>query len=310
MMSETAIQAHKLCKHFADTIAVDQLDLSVPTGSIFGLLGTNGAGKTTFIRMLMGHLHPTAGGLTVLATEPRSASEATRRRIAYVSENMSLPGHMTPEKAIVFSASVYPQWDGPLADTLLQDFGLKGAGRFNALSKGQKRKICILLAICQNADLLIMDEPAAGLDVLARREFLDQVLDIACKPGRTMLISSHLLSDLERVVDRLAIIHQGRALLTGSLEELKAGMRRIHLHMALSEEQVREIFDLVRIEHPGPTETLITVTDFSEDKMSQFTARHAQAQDANIIALNLEDIFVELVGHNPPQEKSAEESQS
>ena len=309
-MSETAIQANKLCKHFAATRAIDQLDLAVPTGSIFGLLGINGAGKTSLVRMAMGHLHPTAGGLEVLDTEPRSASEAVRRRIAYVSENMSLPGHMTPEEAIAFNAAVYPQWDAPLADRLLRDFALRGAGRFYALSKGQKRKICILLAICQNADLLIMDEPAAGLDVLARREFLDQVLDTACKPGRTVFISSHLLSDLERVVDRLTIIHQGRALLTGSLEELKAGVRKIHMHTALSEEQVREIFELVRFEHPGPTETLVTVTDFTEDKMSQLRAHHAQAQDASVIALNLEDIFVELVGHNPTQEKQEQESQS
>jgi ABC-2 type transport system ATP-binding protein len=308
-MSEIAIQAEKLCKRFTDAVAVDQLDLTVPTGSIFGLLGSNGAGKTSLIRMAMGHLHPTAGELMVLGTEPRSTSEAVRQRIAYVSENMSLPGHMTPEMAIAFNASVYPQWDAPLADTLLQDFGLKGVGPFNALSKGQKRKICILLAICQNADLLIMDEPAAGLDVLARRDFLDQVLDIACKPGRTVFISSHLLSDLERVVDRLAIIHQGHALLTGSLEDLKAGVRKIHLRMALSEDQVRDSFELVRIEHPGPTETLITVSDFSEDKMSHLRACHAQAQDANVIALNLEDIFVELVGRCPAQEKIIQESQ-
>jgi len=308
-MSEIAIQAQKLCKHYGDTRAIDKLDLAVPTDSIFGLLGINGAGKTTFIRMAMGHLHPTAGELRVLDTEPRSANEALRRCIAYVSENMSLLGHMTPEKAIAFNAAVYPQWDGPLADTLLHDFGLKGAGRFNALSKGQQRKVCILLAICQNAEVLIMDEPAAGLDVLARRDFLDQVLDMACKPGRTVFISSHLLSDLERVVDRLAIIHQGRVLLTGSLEDLKAGVRKIHLRLALSEEQIREVFDLVRIEHPSPTETLITVTDFTDNKMSQLRASHTQAQDANVIALNLEDIFVELVGRCPAQEKMIQESQ-
>ncbi len=309
-MSEIAIQAQGLSKRFTNAVAVDQLDLTVPSGSIFGLLGSNGAGKTSLIRMAMGHLHPTAGRLMVLGTEPRSSSDALRRRIAYVSENMGLPGHMTPAMAIAFNASVYAQWDAQLADTLLHDFGLKGAGPFNALSKGQKRKICILLAICQNADLLIMDEPAAGLDVLARRDFLDQVLDIACKPGRTVFISSHLLSDLERVVDRLAIIHQGRALLTGALEELKAGVRKIHLHMALSEDQVRDSFELLRIEHPCPTETLITVTDFTEEKLSQLRACHAQAQDANVIALNLEDIFVELVGRRPAQKKTIQESSS
>jgi len=309
-MSETALHAHKLTKHFTGITAVDQLDLTVLTGSIFGLLGVNGAGKTTLIRMVMGHLYPTAGRLTVLGAEPRSCIETVRSRIAYVSENMNLPGYMTPEKAIAFNTSVYKQWDARLADKLLDDFSLRGAGSFKTLSKGQKRKVCILMAICQNADLLVMDEPTAGLDVVARRDFLDQVLDIACKPGRTILISSHLLSDLERVVDRLTIIHQGRALLTGDLENLKAGIRKIHLPVAISEEQFRQNFELVRFEQPTPAETLVTVSNFTEEKMSQLLASHPQARDARIIALNLEDIFVELVGHRPAQANTNQEPQT
>jgi ABC-2 type transport system ATP-binding protein len=309
-MSETAIQAQQLTKYFPGKQAIDRLDLTVPTDSVFGLLGVNGAGKTTLIRMIMGHLHPTAGELTVLGTDPRAHPEAQRRRLAYVSENMELPSHMKPEQAVVFNASAYAQWDTQLAKTLLRDFDLRGAGPFKSLSKGQKRKLCILLAICQNADLLVMDEPAAGLDVVARREFLDQVLDIACQPGRTVLLSSHLLSDLERVVDRLAIIHQGRALLTGSLEDLKAGVRKIHLHTALPEDALRETFDLVRFEQPSPAETVAVVTDFTAEKMSQLAAHHAQAQEAHVVALNLEDIFVELVGRGSTPENLIQESQS
>ena len=309
-MSKTAIQANRLVKQFASTIAVDHLDLTIPTGALFGLLGINGAGKTTFMRMVMGHLHPSGGDLTVLGADPRLSSEATRARVAYVSENMNLPGHMTPEKAVAFNASIYAQWDGSLAHRLLDDFDLRGKGPFKTLSKGQKRKICILLAICQNADLLVMDEPAAGLDVVSRREFLDQMLEIACRPGRTILISSHLLSDLERVVDSLAIIHQGRNLVTGNLEDLKAGVRKIHLRTALSEAQLQETFELARIEHPAPDETLVTVTNFTQDRISQLKARHAEAHDAHVIALNLEDIFVELVGPNSIQEKPSQESQS
>ncbi len=309
-MSETALRSDKLTKRFAGAAAVDQLDLAVPTGSIFGLLGVNGAGKTTFIRMVMGHLHPSAGNLAVLGTEPYSYSETVRSRIAYVSENMNLPGHLTPERAVAFNASVYKQWDSQLADKLLDDFALRGAGPFKILSKGQKRKVCILLAICQNPELLVMDEPAAGLDVVARRDFLDQVLDMACKSGRTILISSHLLSDLERIVDRLAMIHEGKALLTGGLEDLKAGVRKIHLPATLSEEQVRESFELVRFEQPAPAETLVTVTNFTEEKMSRLTACHPQAGDARIIALNLEDIFVELVGSRSAQANTNQESQT
>lgn len=307
-MSESAIQARELRKCFDRTVAVDGLDLTVPTGAVFGLLGVNGAGKTTFIRMVMGHLHRTAGDLTVLGTEPPGFSETTRQRIAYVSENMNLPGHMTPEKAVAFCDSIYAQWDNALADKLLDDFDLRKKGPFKTLSKGQKRKICILLAICQNADLLVMDEPAAGLDVVSRREFLDQILDVACKPGRTVLISSHLLSDLERVVDRLAIIHQGRVRITGNLEDLKAGIRKIHLPAALSREQIQEVFDLARLEHPVPGETLVTVTNFTQERMSQFTTQHRETQDADIIALNLEDIFVELVGRPSEQTNLCQET--
>ncbi|MCP4610628.1 MAG: ABC transporter ATP-binding protein [Planctomycetes bacterium] len=307
-MSETALQAEKLTKRFPGTIAVEQLDLTVPRSSIFGLLGINGAGKTTLIRMVMGHLHPTSGVLTVLDTEPRSYSEKVRSQIAYVSENMSLPGHMTPEKAVAFNSSAYRKWDSQLSEKLLDDFELRGAGTFKTLSKGQKRKICILLAICQNADLLVMDEPAAGLDLVARRNFLNQVLEIACKPGRTVFISSHMLSDLERVVDRLTVIHHGRALITGDLENLKAGVRKIYLPSALSEKQFRENFEIVRFEQPTPVETLVTVTDFTEEKMSRFTASNPPAKDARIIALNLEDIFMELVGRHPAQANINQES--
>ncbi len=155
-----------------------------------------------------------------------------------------------------------------------------------------------------------MDEPAAGLDVVSRREFLDQILEIACKPGRTILISSHLLSDLERVVDRLAIIHRGRTLVTDNLEDLKAGVRKIHWPTALSESQLGETFELARFEHPTPDETLATVTNFSQDKMSQLVARHAEARDANIFALNLEDMFVELVGQKSMQANTKQESLS
>ena len=155
-----------------------------------------------------------------------------------------------------------------------------------------------------------MDEPAAGLDLVARRNFLNQVLEIACKPGRTVFISSHMLSDLERVVDRLTIIHQGRALLTGDLENLKAGVRKIYLPSALSEKKFRENFEIVRFEHPTPTETLVTITDFTEEKMSRFTASYPPAKDARIMALNLEDIFVELVGHHPAQANINQESKT
>ena len=306
-MSESAVQINQLSKRFGRNKVLKPLDLTVPIGSIFGLVGMNGAGKTTLIRMIMGHLHPSGGNITVLGQGPWYCPESVRSRIAYVSENMNLPRYMTPEKAVALGAKIYSQWDAPLAERLLDDFDLRGKGAFKTLSKGQKRKVCILLAICQNADLLVMDEPASGLDVVARREFLDQVLETACRPGRTVLLSSHLLSDLERVIDRLAMIHQGRLVMTGDLESLKSSVRKIHFQAKVTEEELQDLFHVVRVEPSQADETLVTVTDFTQEKMDRLIACSPQAQNADVMALNLEDIFVELAGSkstvNPmPQE--------
>lgn len=295
-MSESAIQTNQLSKRFGGNEVLKPLDLSVPTGSIFGLVGMNGAGKTTLIRMIMGHLHPSGGNLTVLGQGPWHCPESVRSRIAYVSENMNLPRYMTPEKTVALGAKMYPQWDMSLAERLLNDFDLRSKGAFKILSKGQKRKVCILLAICQNADLLVMDEPASGLDVVTRREFLDQVLEVACRPGRTILLSSHLLSDLERVIDRLAMIHQGHLVMNGDLESLQSSIRKIHFSAKVTEEELQDLFDVVRVEHSQSGETLVTVNNFTQEKMDRLVARSPQTQNADVMALNLEDIFVELAG--------------
>ena len=220
-MTAHAIEIHDVTRLFGAAKAVDGLSLSVPEGAVFGLLGPNGAGKTSTIRMLMGHLRPSSGAVQTLGQDPWQHTEATRRRIAYVSENMELPGWMTPDAAMRFCRRLYPTWDQALAETLRDGFQLKRSQRFSELSKGQKRSLCILLALGQNADLLVLDEPAAGLDVLARRDFLDRILDVACAGGRTVVLSSHILSDLERVVDRVAILSHGTLKLEGELEDLK-----------------------------------------------------------------------------------------
>jgi ABC-2 type transport system ATP-binding protein len=220
-MTANAVELREVTRVFGVAMAVDRLSLAVPEGAVFGLLGPNGAGKTSTIRMLMGHLRPTSGSVETLGGDPWEHSEATRRRIAYVSENMELPAWMTPRTATRFCERLYPSWDYPLAETLCDTFALDRSKRFSELSKGQRRSLCILLGLCQKADLLVLDEPAAGLDVLARRDFLDRVLEVACSGGRTVVLSSHILSDLERVVDRLAILSHGMLKLEGELEELK-----------------------------------------------------------------------------------------
>jgi len=292
-MSECAIEVTSLRKRFGAKWALHGLDLAVPQGSVFGFLGTNGAGKTTAIRAIMGHLRPDGGEVRVLGRDPWEHDEATWRRVAYVSENMALPGWMRPEDATRFCSSLYPNWDAQLERELLGEFELRGAARFRALSKGQKRRLCILLALCQNADLLVMDEPASGLDTVARRDFLERVLDVARSEGRTVFFASHILTDVERVVDRIAIIVQGHLRLDGELDSLKQRVRTLRLPPSVRREVVEKHFQILRFaEHEDRTE--VVVLDFDEERLDRLYEEAGDSGRGQELGMNLEDLFVEI----------------
>ena len=299
-MSERVIQTTGLTKTFDDRAVVDGLDLEVPPGSVTGFLGVNGAGKSTTMRMLTGHLSPSAGDVRVFGTDPREHTAETLQRIGYVSDTMNLPGRMSVGRVMEMNAGFFARWDQTLADTLCREFELKASDRFQKLSFGQKRRVVLMQALCQGADLLMMDEPAGGLDVLARRLFLDRVLDIACSEGRTVLVSSHLLTDLERVVDRVVFIHKGRLLLQGNLEELKTGVRRMQFEADVPRDALDRHFNIISYRQPQPDRTVSTVVDFSEERFDQFAAELPAASNVRTEQLNLEDMFVELVGADSP----------
>ena len=294
-MSEDVIRTQNLTKIFEREKVVDSLDLTVPQGSVFGFLGVNGAGKTTTVRMIMGHLHPTEGEVTLLGKNPWGHVETDRRRVAYVSDNMNLPGWMTSEDAIRLNASLYPKWDGTLARQLLNEFDLHGSKKYQSLSRGEKCRLCLLLAICQNADVLVLDEPASGLDVVARHKFLNLILDQVYDGKRTVFLSSHLLSDLERIIDRLAILHHGRVHLSGSLDDLKTDVRQIHLPETVPRESLDSHFEIMQYEsHEHQTVTL--VRDFDEARFRALCQQHEWSDTAQVHGFNLEDLFVKLVG--------------
>ena len=302
-MSETAIELQGVSRAFGPLLAVDGLDLTVPRGSIFGLIGPNGAGKTTTIRMIVGHLHSSKGAVSVLGEDPWRHDEETRRRVAYVSESMALPAWMTPRYAVGYCSSLYPRWDAALADALLGQFGLREAGAFATLSKGQKRTACIVLALARRADLLVMDEPASGLDASVRRDFLDRLLDASCEDGRTVLLSSHIITDLERVVDRVGIICAGRMRLAGELDALKGGARKLHLPGRVTAQALREAFAVLRCESTDAG-TEAVVTGYSEEKLRAFCARLGCGAGARDYGLNLEDLFVELTRSEKNNERA------
>ena len=292
-MNEPAIELKGVSRAFGALTAVDGMDLSVPTGSIFGLIGPNGAGKTTTIRMIVGHLHPGAGSVRVLGEDPWRHDEEVRRRIAYVSENMALPGWMTPRAACGFCAPLYPRWDAALADALLRQFHLEAAGAFATLSKGQKRhglhRARPGAAAGPAGDGRAGQRPgrqrAAGLPGAPARRRLRG------RPHRAALL--HIITDLERVVDRVGIICGGRMRLAGELDALKGSARKLHLPGRVDAGALGEAFEVLRCESTDSS-TEAVVTGYSEGKLRALCEKLGCAAGARDYGLNLEDLFVEL----------------
>lgn len=307
-MNPPALETRGLTKRFDRPAVVDDLTFQVPVGSVCGLLGNNGAGKTTTIRMLMGHLHPTAGAASVFGIDPRQHDEAALRRVAYVSESIALPFWMSVEGAVRMNAALFPAWDGTLAARLRDDFELPRKGVFGFLSHGQKRKLMILLSLCQGADLLIFDEPTIGLDVESRRRFLDCLLDVALAGNRTVLLSSHILSDLERVVDRIVVVQKGRLLVEGDLEDLKARMRRLIVPVPTPKSLFEEHFRVHRCETTAEGETVVTVLDFDNERWERLVSALGLAPGRLVqtVGFNLEELYLELTRSTaePPRRRS------
>ena len=223
-----AIELHKVSKIYPGIKALDSLSLSVPAGSIFALLGDNGAGKSTTIRILNGLTPPDYGYARVLGQDAWKHAAELRRRIGYVPERPKFYDWMTVRQIGWFTSGF--QADGYLDryDNLIKQFLLDPRARLSILSKGQYAKVGLALALAVNPELLILDEPTSGLDLLVRREFLSSMVRLAGE-GRTILICSHQVAEIERIASHVAFLHAGKVLLTAPLENLRELMVRVRL---------------------------------------------------------------------------------
>jgi ABC-2 type transport system ATP-binding protein len=219
----TAIRIDGLVKGFRGVRAVDGLTLDVPEGAVFGLLGENGAGKTTTLQVLMGLLAPDGGCVSVLGLDPARDGLAVRRRVGYVPEVPALYDWMTPAEIGWFAAGFKAEVAAfqTRFGELLRGFNLPPDRKIKTLSKGMRAKVSLSLALAADPELLILDEPTSGLDVMVRREFLESMIDLAGS-GRTVLLSSHQLSEVERVASHVALMHGGKLLLAEPLDQLRA----------------------------------------------------------------------------------------
>ena len=226
-MSELAISTAGLTRRFGRVLAVDGIELNVPVGSIYGFLGRNGAGKTTTIQMLMGMLDPTAGQMRVMGFDPLREDVAMKRVVSYVPERVQMYDWMTVREIVGFGANIHPHWKTSTAEGLIERFELPLERKVGTLSRGMQGKLALALAMASHPKLLILDDPTMGLDAVVRREFVESIVGVLQETGVTVFFSSHIIDDVERVADWIAILHEGRLLLQEPLDDLKSRVRRV-----------------------------------------------------------------------------------
>jgi ABC-2 type transport system ATP-binding protein len=288
-----AVEMVDVTKRFGRQTAVRDLSFRVPKGTAFGFLGPNGAGKTTTLKLLVGLLGRDAGQVRVLGLDPAAESLKVRQRVGYVPQQQFIYRWMCVEEAIGFCRKIFPVWNDALCRQLLNLFVLDPKKKVGHLSEGMLVKLALLLALSHEPEVLVLDEPMAGLDPLAREEFLDGVLRSVCDRGQTLLFSSHTLPDIQRMADRIAIIDEGELLVDSQADELLRETKRIHVILSdgCGPPEPPEGVVYQRVNN---REWLITVRDFSTDTVEQIRARNRVAS-VEVIDLALEDIFKDYI---------------
>jgi ABC-2 type transport system ATP-binding protein len=224
-LTESVIEVSELTRRFGAKTALDSVSVSLARGAVYGLVGANGAGKTTLIKHIMGLLRAESGSVRVFGLDPVADPVGVLSRIGYLSEENDLPGWMRVDELIRYSRAFYPAWDDPYAEELRQRFVLDPSARIKNLSKGQKARLGLLIALAYQPELLVLDEPSSGLDPIVRRDILGAVIRTIADEGRTVLFSSHLLDEVEQVADHVTMISDGKIVLSAPLTAIKEAHR-------------------------------------------------------------------------------------
>ncbi|MFC1735337.1 ABC transporter ATP-binding protein [Candidatus Hydrogenedentota bacterium] len=214
------VEIKDLSRQFGTQVALDNVSLSIEPGQVLGLVGINGAGKTTLIKHILGLLTAKAGSVRVFGKDPVKDPVHVLGRIGYLSEERELPEWMTIDELMRYMSAFYPEWDQTYADSLCDTFGLDTSLKIKELSKGMRAQTALIAAVAHRPELLVLDEPSSGLDVIVRRDILGEIVRAVAEEGRSILFSSHLLDEVERMADCVAMIHEGKIVMEGPVEQI------------------------------------------------------------------------------------------
>lgn len=289
------IEAQQLTRDFGGVHAVDAATFEVPQGTVFGLLGPNGAGKSTLLKLLCGHLRPTSGSATVLG-QPIVSRDAVRwLRTGYVSQARYLPRWMTAAECLRFARALHPRWDEGKVAALVRRLELPLDAKVAEMSRGNTVRLQIALALAHNPDLLVLDEPTSGLDPAGRSELLALLIDEIGLRGCTVVLSSQIVEDIERMADSIAIMDAGRLVANGPLDAIKQSRRRIQFSLAVAEADLAAIPGCIALRRSAGENLAIT----SEPEQALTFLRSRGAADAALASMSLEEVFLDYVHRSP-----------
>jgi ABC-2 type transport system ATP-binding protein len=290
-MSDPMVSTHGLGKSIGGNTILRDITVDVGAGNVVGLIGKNGAGKSTFLDVLLGFSPATTGAATLFGDDSFSLGAATKRRIGFVPQQDELLDSLTGAQQLALNASLHRTWRHDLIARLVRDWEVPLDKRIQVLSGGERQKLSTLLALGHEPDLLVLDEPASSLDPVARRRFLREILEISESPARTVLFSTHIVADLERVANRLWIIRDGAIAWQGELDALKESVVRVTIHGRDALPACAGIPDLLSLRTEG-TRAQAVVSHWRESRIAEMV-RQFDAE-VTVETLSLEEIFVEL----------------
>lgn len=290
--SPSIVEIRRLTRKFGAMTALDDVSLVIPRGGVFGLIGGNGAGKTTLIKHILGLLKAESGTVRVFGLDPVQNPVGTLGRIGYLSEDRDLPDWMSVRELMRYTQAFFPTWDETYGEQLREMFDLDPKAKIKTLSRGQRARAGLLIALAHRPELLVLDEPSSGLDPVVRRDILGAIIRTIADEGRTVLFSSHLLDEVERVADAVTIIHKGRLILASSMDEIKETHRRVTLRFGRPVEKPPALVGALSSMGQGAEWTYIC------NGASPQLRRAAEAIGATVVddtALSLDEIFVSHV---------------
>ena len=286
-----AITIDGLTKHYGDARVVDSVKLRISPGCVYGLLGRNGAGKSTLIKMLLGMVQPDSGRATLLGEDIAELRPRTRAQIAYLAEGHPLYRWMSVTQAVRFTKGFYPPdvWHDRFLADVLDHFGISLKQKIGRLSNGQRAQVSLALALASDPQLLILDDPTLGLDTVVRRDFLESMIHLIQRSGRTILFSSHILGDVERVADRIGILVDGVLRVDCPTDHFKASLRRVVLEFTGSVPRFPDSPGLVSQRQIGGKLELVIV-GYGDEQAE--LAKSLGAASVEVLEMNLEDAFI------------------